>query len=189
MLGRVGIGAHEAEAPVGVVRARRPHLLPVDDELVADELGARAQAREVAPRVGLAHPEAPRDLGAQRREEELRLLLRGAVVLDRRSDDAEALRVRARARSRARSSPRSRSSARSVTRCARRARAANRVRANRCRTVCVATRAPTRACARSTASVRRRDSSPGSVRLQPRDELGAETLFLGCVLQAHRGGE
>ena len=66
--GDVGIGAHEAQAPVGVLRARRPHLLAVDDELVAVELGAGREAREVAARAGLAHAEAPRDLGPQRRQ-------------------------------------------------------------------------------------------------------------------------
>ena len=114
VLGRVRVGAHEAEAPVGVVRAGGPHLLAVHDELVADQLGAGSQAREVAPGVRFAHAEAPRDLGAQGREEEALLLLVGAVVVDRRRDDAETLRVRAARRSRARSSPRSRSSVRSA---------------------------------------------------------------------------
>ncbi len=94
VLGRARIGAHEAQAPVGVMRARCPHLLAVDDELVADQLGARLEACEIAARAGLAHAEAPRDLGAQRGEEELLLLLGRAVVGDRRGDDAEALRVR-----------------------------------------------------------------------------------------------
>ena len=93
--GSVGIGAHEAEAPVGVVRARRPDLLAVDDEVVAVEHGPRAQAREVAARGRLAHAEAPRDLGPQRREQEPLALLGRAVVADRRGDDPEALRVEA----------------------------------------------------------------------------------------------
>ena len=155
VLRRVGIGAHEAEAPVGVVRARRPHLLAVDDELVAVEHGARLQAREVAAGAGLAHAEAPRDLGPQRREQEPLLLLGRAVVDDRRGDDAEALRVRA-ARDLA---PRHLLEVdhllRSAWRCARRARAANpgtsQPASNSVR--CHVAR-PLAACARSTASAR-----------------------------------
>ena len=95
VLGRRRIGAHEAQAPVGVVRARRPHLLPVHHELVADQLRARLEAREVAPGAGFTHAEAPRDLGAQRRQEESFLLFGCAVVVDRGRDDPEALRIRA----------------------------------------------------------------------------------------------
>ena len=64
VLGRSRIGTHEAQAPVGVVRARRPHLLPVHHELVADQLRARLEAREVAPGAGFTHAETPRDLRA-----------------------------------------------------------------------------------------------------------------------------
>ena len=78
-----------------MVRARRPHLLPVDDELVTDQLRARRQAREVASGARFAHTEAPRDLRAQRRPEEPVLLIGRAVVVDRGRDDPEALRVRA----------------------------------------------------------------------------------------------
>ncbi len=35
MLGRFGIGAHQQKAPIGEMRARGPHLLAVDDEMVA----------------------------------------------------------------------------------------------------------------------------------------------------------
>ena len=42
MLGRLGIGAHQAEHPVGILRARGPDLLAVDDELVAMDFGAGA---------------------------------------------------------------------------------------------------------------------------------------------------
>ena len=67
VLGGVGIGAHEAEAVVGVVGARGPHLLAVHDEAVPVELGPGAQAGQVAAGVGLAHAQAPADLGAQGR--------------------------------------------------------------------------------------------------------------------------
>ena len=152
--GALGIGTHEAHAPVGVMRARRPHLLAVHNELVADELGARLQAGEVAAGAGLAHAETPRDLGAQRRKQEAFLLLRRSVVVDRRSDDPETLRVRA-----------AQDLARAhllevdhllgrASRCVRRARAASPAPATRRRTGCAATSAPNWACARSTASVR-----------------------------------
>ena len=51
VLRRVGIGADEGEQDVGVVRARRPHLLAVDDEVVAvdDRTGAQAARSEPAP--------------------------------------------------------------------------------------------------------------------------------------------
>ena len=93
VLRRVGVGAHEAHAPVGVVRARRPHLLAVDDEVVAVEHGSGLQARQVAARARLAHAQAPRDLGPQRRQQPALLLLRCAVVVQRRRDDAETGRV------------------------------------------------------------------------------------------------
>ena len=44
VLGRGGIGAHEQEDPVGELGARGPHLLAVDDEVVAAVLGAGATA-------------------------------------------------------------------------------------------------------------------------------------------------
>ncbi len=43
VLGRLGIGAHQAEHPVGVLCAGGPDFLAVDDEFIADDLGARAQ--------------------------------------------------------------------------------------------------------------------------------------------------
>ena len=43
MLGGLGVGAHQAEHHVGVLRARGPDFLAVDDELVADDFRARFQ--------------------------------------------------------------------------------------------------------------------------------------------------
>ena len=40
VLRRVGIGADEEDASLGVLRSGRPHLLPVDDEHVVAQLGA-----------------------------------------------------------------------------------------------------------------------------------------------------
>ena len=53
------------------------------------------EARQIAPGAGLAHPEAPRDLGAQRRHEPAVALLDGAGVEQTRRDDPEPLRVQA----------------------------------------------------------------------------------------------
>ena len=65
VLRRLGIGAHEAEHPVGVLRARRPDLLPVDDELVAVELGARPERRQVGARARLGVALTPDLLGGR----------------------------------------------------------------------------------------------------------------------------
>ena len=59
MFRRVGIGADEAEHPVGVLRARGPDLLAVHHELVADDLRARAQGGQVGARAGLGVSLAP----------------------------------------------------------------------------------------------------------------------------------
>ena len=61
VFGRIRVGAHEGQDHIGVMRTRRPHLLSVDDEVVA--VGVRpgdrrgAQRGEVRPGAGLAHPE------------------------------------------------------------------------------------------------------------------------------------
>ena len=71
VLRRVGIGAGEQEAVVGVVAAGRPDLLPVDDPLVAVEHGRRLQAGQVGARVGLAEALAPAHLAAEDLGQEL----------------------------------------------------------------------------------------------------------------------
>ena len=45
VLGRLGVGAHVAQAEVGLVGARGPHLLPVHDEVAVAVLGPGASAR------------------------------------------------------------------------------------------------------------------------------------------------
>ena len=133
------------------------------------ELGACLQAREVAARARLAHAEAPRDLGAQRRAEEPLLLLGRAVVVDRRGDDAETLRVRAAHDLAAARSPRNRSSAASASRCDRRAPAANPARASPRRTARAATsRAHSGMCALDCFGSRN-CSSDGWCSVEPRD--------------------
>ena len=71
-----------SSAEVGVVRAGRPHLLPVDDELVTVAHGARAEVRQVGTRVGLAEQLAPHLVGAQQRTEVPRLFVRGPCVIN-----------------------------------------------------------------------------------------------------------
>ena len=56
MLGRVGIGAHQQEDPVGILRDRRPHFLPVDDEVVAVLDRARLQRARSEPEPGSEYP-------------------------------------------------------------------------------------------------------------------------------------
>ena len=63
MLGRIWVGANECQQEVGVVGARRPHLLAVDHEVVAVADRARAQRCQVRTGAGLAHPERRGDLG------------------------------------------------------------------------------------------------------------------------------
>ena len=60
VLGRVGVGAGQQEDVVGVLGLGGPHLLAVDDPLVAVELGPGLQAGQVRSGVGLAEALAPR---------------------------------------------------------------------------------------------------------------------------------
>ena len=78
MLGDVGVGAYEGEDEVGVVGAGGPHLLAVDHEVVAVELGPGAEAGEVGAGVGLGHAERGGDVAPQQRDGPLLLLLLGA---------------------------------------------------------------------------------------------------------------
>ena len=59
VLGCIGVGAGEQEAVVGVMALRGPHLLAVDDPLVAVEHGRGLQAGKVGARVGLREALAP----------------------------------------------------------------------------------------------------------------------------------
>ena len=93
MLRRVGIGAGEQEAVVGVVTAGRPHLLAVDHPLVAVEHRRRLQAGEVGSRVGLAEALAPAHLAAEDLRQEVLLLLLGPPLQDRRPDERVAEEV------------------------------------------------------------------------------------------------
>ena len=72
---RLRIGAAQQHAPVGVLRERRPHLLAVDDEVIAVEDRRGAQRREIGARAGLGEAEAPEILGGQDAAREALLLL------------------------------------------------------------------------------------------------------------------
>jgi hypothetical protein len=85
----LGVGAHVAEAEVGLVGARGPHLLPVHHEVAVTMLGPRRQRGQVAPGVGLAHAEAPGDLPLERGDDEPLLLVIGAVFDDGGGADGE----------------------------------------------------------------------------------------------------
>ena len=90
---RLGIGAHQREHPVGEVAVGGPHLVAVDDEVVAVELGASDQARKVRTGAGLGIALAPRRLAGEDRRQVLRLLLRRADLDDQRPDEVEAVRI------------------------------------------------------------------------------------------------
>ena len=93
VLRRVGIGAHEQLAPAGQVPERVPHLLPVDDELVAVGHRPTLERREVGAGVGLAEALAPDVVASQHPRQEPALLLLGAPLDDRRCDVREADRI------------------------------------------------------------------------------------------------
>src|SRR3981081_472931 len=59
VLGHIGIGAGDQQAIVGVVRARGPDFLAVDDPIVAASLRARAQAGDVGAAGRLREQLAP----------------------------------------------------------------------------------------------------------------------------------
>ena len=93
--GCVRIGAGEQEAVVGVMALRGPHLLAVDDPLVAVEHRGGLQAGEVGTRVRLGEPLAPARRAAEDARQELLLLLLAAPLQQRRTDERVAEEVAA----------------------------------------------------------------------------------------------
>ena len=90
MLGHLGVGAGQEHAEVGVLAARGPHLLAVDDPLVAVLDRPRLQAGQVRARLGLAEELAPGLLaGHDVAHVEVDLLL-GAVGGDGRGGQQQA---------------------------------------------------------------------------------------------------
>ena len=68
----VRVGAGQQQAEVGVVGARAPQLLAVDDPLVAVALGVGGQPGEVGPVGRLAEQLAPRVLAGDRARQQPR---------------------------------------------------------------------------------------------------------------------
>ena len=93
MLGRVGVGAGQQEDVVGVARLGGPHLLAVDDPLVAVELGPRREAGQIRTRVGLAEALAPGDRPVEDARDELLLLLLGPPLQEGGADQRVAEEV------------------------------------------------------------------------------------------------
>ena len=109
VLRHVGVGAGEQQPEVGVVGARAPQLLAVDDPLVAVLLGVRRQAGEVGAVRRLAEQLAPRVLARDGARQQAALLLVGAVGEQRRRGEAHAAADRRCRRRRRRRTPRGRS--------------------------------------------------------------------------------
>ena len=84
VLGHVPVGARQQQAPFGLVRAGRPHLLAVDHPLVALPVGPRHGARHVRAAARLAEELAPGVLAGEDAQQELLLMQVGAVREDGR---------------------------------------------------------------------------------------------------------
>ncbi len=93
MLRLVGIGAHQQKAPVGEMRARGPHLLAVDEEMVALVDGAGAQTGEIGAGARLGIALAPDLVAGQDFRQIALLLFLGAPMDQRRAQQAHADRA------------------------------------------------------------------------------------------------
>src|SRR5690606_7795094 len=90
VLRRPRVSARPHQAAVSVVAAAGPEVLAVDDEVVAVDLGAALQAGEVGAGVRFGVELAPKFLAREDILQIALLLLLGAVVDQRRADDADA---------------------------------------------------------------------------------------------------
>ena len=92
-LRRVGrrIGLHEHGHEAGARAVRDPHLLAVDDELVALAAGRRADRPHVRAGLGLGHHEAADQLARGELREVALLLLLRAVPGEHAADDVDAV--------------------------------------------------------------------------------------------------
>src|SRR5262249_30868023 len=77
------VGTHEAEAPIGELRARGPDLLAVDEEMIALVHALRAQACEIGSSARLGVALAPPDLASHDARDVPFLLLFIAVFEER----------------------------------------------------------------------------------------------------------
>src|SRR3546814_21086099 len=89
LLLRILVGADEEESPVGMLRQRRPGLLPVDDIVVAVAHGRCAQAGKIRTRARLRIALDPPILDRQDARKEMSLLLGRADSVDDRTDHRE----------------------------------------------------------------------------------------------------
>ncbi len=92
MLRLVEVGSCEEDAEVAVVGSRGPHLLPVDDPLVAVSHRSGGQPGEIAPCARLAEELAPHLVAAQGGRQVAPPLLFGTVSDDRRPRHRHAYR-------------------------------------------------------------------------------------------------
>src|SRR5262249_40245064 len=90
VLRHVGVRANEREHPIRVLRARRPDLLAVDDEVIAAIFGARAQTREIRTGARFAVTLTPAYLAAHDRRNVAPLLIFGAEFEESRADHRRA---------------------------------------------------------------------------------------------------
>ena len=90
MLGRRRIGAGQQDAPAGDVGVAGPHLLPVEDVVVAVALGPQRQRRQVGAGAGLAEQLAPELLARQQRPQPPFLLLGRPGIEQRRPGPPDA---------------------------------------------------------------------------------------------------
>jgi hypothetical protein len=93
VLRRVGLGPHQQEAHLRLVRGAGPDLLPVHQEVVAVLARRCGEAREVAARAGLGVALAPDHLAAQRRTDPALALLLAAVLEQRGHEHRRTLGV------------------------------------------------------------------------------------------------
>src|SRR4051812_11234366 len=83
-------GADQAKDPVGLVGIAGPHLLAVDQPVIAFVLAFGLQASEVRARAGLGIALAPTDLAAGDLGQESLLLLLAAIFQQRRAEHGNA---------------------------------------------------------------------------------------------------
>ena len=93
MLGRIGIGAGEQEAIVGVVSTSGPHFLTINDPLITVENSRRLERCQVGTRVGFAESLTPTRGAIHDVGQELFLLFFGAPLQQRRSNQSVAKEV------------------------------------------------------------------------------------------------
>ena len=87
MLGGRRVCPGEQEHVVGVLGPRGPHLLAVDDPLVAVDDGRGLERREIGTRIGFAEPLTPRDLTLQDLRKEVLLLILGSPLQNGGTDE------------------------------------------------------------------------------------------------------